>query len=106
MRVAVERAPACGQYFAHGGMLRELINGVRPRHATVRDLDGFVHHAGRVNARRLEADEALDDQRQRDDGCQNEGLDGPAGRLYDGKQNGSPLQKYCMKKPEIGRAHV
>src|SRR5690606_9304334 len=58
--------------------------------AVARHHDGLFEQLGRYDPARLQADEALDDQRQRGHGTDDQGPDRPASGLYDGEQLWAP----------------
>ncbi len=56
-----------------------------------RDRDGLIEQFRGRDAGRLQGHEALENQRQRQDGARNQGPDGPARGLYDRQQFLTPL---------------
>jgi hypothetical protein len=102
-RVGIQRPKSAGQHLAKGRILFELVDHVGRRHAGARDGECFIEQLGRCDARGLQAHEAFDDERQRQNGAGDEGPDGPACSLYDRKQESlSAGVRLFARSPDYG----
>ena len=90
--IGVEHPKAAGQHFAERRVLFELGHDIGGGHATGRYGDRFVHQSGWGDLGGLQAERPFDDQCQCQHGAGQQRPDRPAGRLYDRKQEDSPVR--------------